>query len=559
MATLRCARCAASLPWDSRFCLKCGAEITPPAEAAAPAPVVVSSALDQALQAELGGEIALRQTIAGGPLTMTYLGLESRLGRVVRVHVVPPEVARADPMKTQRLLRAARAVAKMRHPRIAPVLRVAAGDRLCWYVTLPEMPTLATLLAKAPKQPLARTLEIVGQAAAALACAHEHGAVHGALSPAAILIDAEGAASVQNLGIADPGELVALRYRAPELDEEAFQGGSAVSDQYALAAIAFEMLAGVPPFPGTSADELRREHRTAAVPPLALVSPEIPPAIATVIERALAKRPVDRYPNIVKFAQAFRNAALGRTSGGAKPALAAAAATSPAPMRQPSGKILIPVAAPDASPIDVPAGPAQARVRKPLVLSMLGAATLLSVLGLIAWQSRSGPISPAEQQRLEARSRVFEHAYADEAIVPAAPLPPAGSLSAAAAGSTSAGTGSPAAAPAGSSSVRPAAPPESSRQPARREVPHHPAEVPRDIAPSAVGYITIGTNPQAAIFIDEQLVPSNPIRNWPVRAGAVFLRFEVMDTVAGVWTQDMTVNIEAGDTLNLRRIRLVHP
>jgi hypothetical protein len=74
-----------------------------------------------------------------------------------------------------------------------------------------------------------------------------------------------------------------------------------------------------------------------------------------------------------------------------------------------------------------------------------------------------------------------------------------------------------------------------------------------------VGYITIGTNPQAAIFIDEQLVPSNPIRNWPVRAGAVFLRFEVMDTVAGVWTQDMTVNIEAGDTLNLRRIRLVHP
>ncbi len=69
---------------------------------------------------------------------------------------------------------------KIRHPRVAPVHRVSAGDRLCWYVTGPDDgETLAVIIARAGQLPLERVAELVSQVGAALACAHENGIVHG--------------------------------------------------------------------------------------------------------------------------------------------------------------------------------------------------------------------------------------------------------------------------------------------------------------------------------------------------------------------------------------------
>ena len=81
----------------------------------------------------------------------------------------------------------------------------------------------------------------------------------------------------------------------------------------------------------------------------------------------------------------------------------------------------------------------------------------------------------------------------------------------------------------------------------------------RGSAPRGQAFITVGTNPQAAIFVNDQPVTTNPVRNFPVRAGAVTLRFQVMDTATGVWERDTVVTVAAGDTLNLHRVRLVRP
>jgi serine/threonine protein kinase len=98
----------------------------------------------------------------------------------------------------QRMLRAARATAKLRHPRVVPVYRVAAGDRLCWFVTRPDDgETLSALLEREGPLPIDRVTALVNQVGAALTCAHEQNIVHGDLTPLSIVIAPDGTASVK--------------------------------------------------------------------------------------------------------------------------------------------------------------------------------------------------------------------------------------------------------------------------------------------------------------------------------------------------------------------------
>ncbi len=517
------------------------------------------------LQRELGGEIVVRGEIHRGPMTVTFAGTESRPGRDVIIHVIPPEAAAGARDRTQRLLRAARATAKLRHPRVVPVYRVAAGDRLCWYVTRPdEGETLAALLER--EGPLAsdRVPALVAQIAAGLTCAHEQGLVHGDLTPSSVVIGPDGAAAVRDFGIARAAETAGVAssvyYRAPELDPpvdaqgpggdiqlSAITGMSAAADQYALGIIAWEMLTGSLPFMGRDADAIRREHRDTPLPPLGASRPDAPPAVSTVLERALAKRPADRFPSVAKFAQSLRAAAEGRPSH-ASPARPIT--------RKSTDSVLLPPG------VDSPAGdraPSIRAPRRPVLLGVLGGATALTLLSLMIWRSSAdATLSTSELQRLEAASRTFEAPAAapriDPAPAAAEPTPPD---SAAATDPPEAETPAPApraAAPKPASRRAPSPPPRSAREDRRAA-----ADERRRVAGEGTAWITVGTSLPAAIFINSASVPMNPVRNWPVPSGAVFLRFEVMDNANGVWIRDTVVNLAAGDTLNLRRIRLVHP
>lgn len=543
---LRCARCAATLPEQSRFCLRCGAVVAGDSVAAPPADAS-SLELIQALQRELGGEISVRGEIGRDALTVAFAGTEARPGREVVVHVVPPELASRQRDQVQRLLRMARATAKLRHPRVAPVHRVAAGDRLCWYVTSPDAgETLGAIRERAGPIPLERTAAVLAQVAAALACAHEQGVVHGDLTPTSIILDASGDVSVKNFGLGQadaPASLASAPYRAPELDSvtapapaqslSSITGMSAAADQYALAIVAWELLTGSLPFAGADVEMIRREHRVSPPPPLAALRPDLPAAVATVLERALAKRPADRFAGVGRFAQAFRAAAEGRPSGPARPV----------PRRQTESLLL----APDGG--ERPVGRSQ-QPRRSMMLGALGAATGLTILALLAWRgSADAEMSGTERARLEAASRAFEAASAVAALPddPLVAAPPADSL-------TPAEPAAPTPAPA----ARPAARPRVQTPPRRRET-RRATPAARPSPARGTAWVTVGTVPLSTVFINEALVRGNPVRNWPVPAGAVMLRFEVLDTATGVWTRDTVITLAAGDTLNLRRIRLARP
>ena len=513
------------------------------AASTAPAKPAPGDDLIASLQRELGGEVSVRSEVARDGVMVTFEGVETRQSRPVHVHVVLPAVAAADRDRAQRVLRAARTTAKLRHPRVQPVYRVAAGDRLCWYLTPPPSgEPLGAVLERTGPLPLERVTEIITQAAAALACAHEQRVVHGGLTASSILLEADGGVVVRDFGMPS-ADVAAIRdYRAPELDAgsgtasiAALTGMSAAADQYALGILAWQMITG-------------RTPGTDRLPPLATVRPDLPPAVGTALERATAARPADRHATVGKFAQSLRAAAEGRPSAPQRPALRP---------RTSAGVLLGPEPAPEgASPIaHMPEEkPRRRPVRRPVILGALGGATALALVAMLAWRSgNDDELSPAERQRLEAAARFYgaQPVAAEEPVLP----PPA-----------------PTAPPA---SAEPAPAPVAATPPVTRrrgESPHQAAQRTlreaqqrRESAASAraiaanTAWVTIGTNPQAAIFINETPVPTNPVINWPVRSGRVFLRFEVLDASSGVWTRDMVVNVSAGDTLNLRRIRLTRP
>jgi WD40 repeat protein len=161
--------------------------------------------------------------------------------------------------------------------------------------------------------------EYLQQAASALQYAHERGIIHRDIKPANFLLRIDtgntvhlllsdfGLAKLFSSSSATSHILGTPTYMAPEQ----FEGTAGPeSDQYALAVMIYYFLAGRPPFEGEPM-RLMHQHLTADPQPITRLKADLPEGIATVLNRALAKRPVDRYPSIQTFAKAFAQAAQG--------------------------------------------------------------------------------------------------------------------------------------------------------------------------------------------------------------------------------------------------------
>ena len=180
---------------------------------------------------------------------------------------------------------------------------------------------------------------MVGEIGGALAAAHALGIVHRDVKPANVLFDESGNSYLADFGIADGGGDVldvALRsagsplYASPEQARDGVAGQA--SDQYSLAVVAWEALAGAAPFAGTTATEVIRTKFTHTLPPISEVS-DTYAALDAVLQKASAPVPVDRYRDITEFVHAWATACAGidvsRTTGGlpTEPAAIRAAGT----------------------------------------------------------------------------------------------------------------------------------------------------------------------------------------------------------------------------------------
>jgi TolB-like protein len=280
------------------------------------------------LTASLSDRYVLEREIGAGGMATVYLARDQRHKRSVAIKVVRPELGGRE--GSQRFLREIELAARLQHPHILPVfdsgvVQNEAGTPTPYFV-MPyvEGETLRQRLQREKRLPVDIAITLASEVADALAYAHAHGVVHRDIKPENILLSG-GHAVVADFGVAkalESGSTTAVRddptrltragiaigtplYMSPE-QATAEDVVDARSDQYSLACVLYEMLAGQPPFTGSTHQAILAKSLSAPRPHIGQVRAEVPPELEQAILRAMALEPAARFPDMTSFAAALR-------------------------------------------------------------------------------------------------------------------------------------------------------------------------------------------------------------------------------------------------------------
>jgi len=305
--------------------------------------------LEDRLQSALGTAYRLDKELGGGGMSRVFLAEEVRLGRQVVVKVLPPEMAAG--VNADRFEREIRLAAKLQHPHIVPLLSAGSqGDLLYYIMPRVEGESLRARLAREHELPIGETVRILRDVTDALSYAHGHRIVHRDVKPDNVLFsgkhalvadfgvakavaESTGKTALTSLGVA----LGTPAYMAPE-QAVADPNTDHRADIYAVGALAYEMLAGRPPFIGPSPQAVLAAHVTSQPDPVTKYRDSVPPALAALVMRCLAKHPADRFQSAGDVLEALEQMVTpsgGITPTGSAPydAVAAAAAARAHPLR----------------------------------------------------------------------------------------------------------------------------------------------------------------------------------------------------------------------------------
>ncbi|MEL7448897.1 MAG: protein kinase [Pseudomonadota bacterium] len=273
-------------------------------DAAAPPPTP-----DTTTAGGLPADLEIVRPLGQGSMAQVVLGRDRALERLVAIKMLRPEFA-GDSVAIRRFAREAKAAARIRHPNVTAIDRVGTLDDGLPYLVMEYIDgkNLHDARLAAGTFDIATARRMLAQIAAGLAAAHEQGVVHRDVTPANILwrtsdgqvlLTDFGFAAIRESGSATvtrltrEGELVGdLTYLSPER----ITGGHAseYSDVYSLGVIAWELLTGAGPYRDVDARDPGAAHLAQAPRALADARPDVPPEMADVLTRCLAKSPALR-------------------------------------------------------------------------------------------------------------------------------------------------------------------------------------------------------------------------------------------------------------------------
>jgi len=216
----------------------------------------------------------------------------------------------------ERFLYRAREIAALQHPYILPIVDYGV-ERGTPYLVSPQIPmrSLRARLAKSGPLDIYTAGRYLDQVAATLEYAHQHNVLHGNLTIDNIFIRLDGQLVVANFGIMDLIELNGqdaqrhlLHGRGEVCAPEQLLGKtiSSYTDVYALGAVLYHLLAGSPVFAGNTPEELAQQHLYASVPPLSRWRADLPSGLYSIVARALAKDPAQRFHQPGALANAYQ-------------------------------------------------------------------------------------------------------------------------------------------------------------------------------------------------------------------------------------------------------------
>ena len=291
------------------------------------------------------GAYEIEAHIGAGGMGEVYRARDTRLDRCVALKVLAPSLA-GDPTRLERFTREARAVAALNHPHIVTIHSIEEASSVPFLtMELLEGKTLQALIPPGGL-PLEQFFDVALPLASALGAAHAKHITHRDLKPANVMITVDHRVKVLDFGLArvglppgadhtvthapltQHGTIVGtMPYMSPEQ-----LAGTALdhrSDIFSLGILFYEMLTGSRPFTGNSSPLLMSAILRDAPASITTVRPDVPEALARLIERCLEKRPDDRVQTADEVFAALR---FARTDGEKGIGIRSGPAVRPAPV-----------------------------------------------------------------------------------------------------------------------------------------------------------------------------------------------------------------------------------
>lgn len=292
-----------------------------------------------------------------GGMSVVYRAEDTRLGRQVALKVLSTEI-NADPAFRERFERESRILASIEHRNIVDVFHADQHDGVAFLaMRLIDGPDLGAILRQRGRLTPADVSHIIGEVAEALDAAHAHGLVHRDVKPGNILIAgrtdtlSQARVLLSDFGLSKrsdaPTQLTStgqflgtVDYVAPEQIQGADIDGRA--DLYALACVAFQCLAGHPPFHEAHEAAALMAHLVTRPPSLSDVRPDLPREVSDVLARGMAKNRDQRPSRCAVFAEQLKQALADASEADSSTGTGSPVAPPPRPVAQPAAQPLVP-------------------------------------------------------------------------------------------------------------------------------------------------------------------------------------------------------------------------
>jgi serine/threonine-protein kinase len=248
------------------------------------------------------GRYRIERKLGAGGMADVYLAEDQELGRRVAIKILNDRHA-ADDSFIERFRREAKNAAGLSHPNIVSIYDRGEAEGT-YYIAMEYLDgrSLKELIVGRGPAPIKVTIDYARQILAAVGFAHKHGIVHRDIKPHNVLVSPEGRLKVTDFGIARSGasqmtEVGSIIGTAQYLSPEQARGAPVdqTSDLYSVGVVLYEMLTGQVPFTGDTPLEIAMKHLSEVPKPPSELRPDVPHDLDSVVLRALAKDPAERY------------------------------------------------------------------------------------------------------------------------------------------------------------------------------------------------------------------------------------------------------------------------